>query len=105
MATKSDLIFGPVLLNVPLMSQALTGYYKRIIRRQIRSGRFNSENEVVRHSLSLLDAMDRAAGPVGSSFSNARELEELLLEGLDSGNATSMTTKRRQKIYGALKKT
>lgn len=87
------------------MSDALTGYYKRIIRRQIRSGRFNSEGEVVRHSLSLLDAMDRATGPVGSSFSNARELEELLLEGLDSGNATPMTTKRRQKIYGTLKET
>jgi putative addiction module CopG family antidote len=86
------------------MSQALTGYYKRIIRRQIRSGRFNSEGEVLRHSLSLLDAVERAAGPAGSSFSNGRELEALLLEGLDSGNATPMTTKRRQKIYGALKK-
>ncbi len=86
------------------MSQALTGYYKRIIRRQIRSGRFNSEGEVLRRSLSLLDAMDRTARPVGSSFSNARELETLLLEGLDSGRATPMTTKRRQKIYGALKK-
>ena len=81
------------------MSPALTGYYKRIIRRQIRSGRFNSEGEVVRHSLSLLDAMERAAGPIGSSFSNARELEELLLEGLESGKATRMTTKRREKIY------
>jgi putative addiction module CopG family antidote len=85
------------------MSQALTGYYKRIIRRQIQSGRFSSEGEVVRHSLSLLDATDRAAGPAGSSFSNARELEELLLQGLDSGPASPMTKKRRQKIYAALK--
>lgn len=87
------------------MSPMLTGYYKRIIRRQIRSGRFNTEGEVVRHSLSLLDAMDRAVGPMGSSFSNAHDLEDLLLEGLDSGKATPMTTKRRQKIYAALKKT
>ena len=82
----------------------MTGYYKRIIRRQIQSGRFTSEGEVLRHSLSLLDATDRAAGPAGSSFSNARELEELLLQGLDGGNASPMTSKRRQKIFGALKK-
>jgi putative addiction module CopG family antidote len=83
------------------MSHALTGYYKRIIRRQIRSGRFNNESEVVRHSLRLLDAMDRAAGPAGASFSSARELEMLLMEGLDSGEAAPMTAKRRQKIYAA----
>ncbi len=98
------MIFGRILVSVPRMSPALTGYYKKIIRRQIRSGRFNSEGEVVRHSLSLLDAMERAAGPAGASFSNARELEELLLEGLESGKATRMTAKRREKIYAALNK-
>ena len=86
------------------MAQALTSYYKRIIERQIRSGRFVSENEVVRHSLRMLDAMERSAGPAGVSFRNARELESLLLEGLDSGEATPMTPRRRQKIYATLKK-
>ena len=86
------------------MAQALTSYYKRIIERQIRSGRFVSENEVVRHSLRVLDAMERSAGPAGASFRNARELESLLLEGLDSGEAAPMTPRRRQKIYATLKK-
>jgi putative addiction module CopG family antidote len=86
------------------MSVALTGYYKRIIRRQIHSGRFTNEGEVVRHSLRLLDAMDHAAGPAGASFGSAQELEALLLEGLDSGEASPMTVQRRQKIYRALKR-
>ena len=86
------------------MSHGLTSYYKRIVRRQIRSGRFNNESEVVRHSLCLLDAMERAAGPVGTSFSSGPELEGMLLGGLDSGEAAPMTIKRRHKIYGALKK-
>jgi putative addiction module CopG family antidote len=86
------------------MSHALTDYYKRIIRRQIRTGRFNNENEVVRHSLSVLDALECAAGPAGSSFRTRPELEALLLEGLNSGEAAPMTSRRRQKIYSALKK-
>ena len=86
------------------MSHALTDCYKRIIRRQIRSGRFNNESEVVRHSLCVLDALERTAGPAGSSFSTRPELEALLVEGLNSGNASPMTAKRRHKIHSALKK-
>ena len=86
------------------MSHALADYYKRIIRRQIGTGRFNNENEVVRHSLCVLDALERAAGPAGSSFSSRPELEALLLEGLDSSEAAPMTSRRRQKTYSALKK-
>jgi len=81
------------------MSHALTDYYRQIIRRQIRTGRFNNEGEVVRHSLRLLDTIDRAAGPAGASFKTMRELEVRLLEGLDSGEATPMTPKRRRRIY------
>jgi Arc/MetJ-type ribon-helix-helix transcriptional regulator len=33
------------------MSYALTTYYKRIIRRQLATGRFNNESEVIHHSL------------------------------------------------------
>lgn len=81
------------------MSHALTPYYKRIIRRQIASGRFNNESEVIRHSLRLADALDRAAGPLGSSFAGREDLEELLLEGLDSGASAPMTSKRKQHLY------
>ena len=81
------------------MSYALTPYYKRIIRRQIASGRFNNESEVVRHSLRLADSIERAAGPLGKSFAGREDLEELLLEGLDSGSAAPMTSPRKKRIY------
>ena len=58
------------------MSHALTPYYKQIIRRQIATGRFNNESEVIRHSLRLADALDRAAGPLGRSFAGREDLEE-----------------------------
>src|SRR3954447_23483100 len=69
------------------MSHGLTDYYKQIIQRQIHSGRFNNENEVVRHSLRVLDALERGAGPAGRSFGSAHELENMLLAGLESGPA------------------
>jgi putative addiction module CopG family antidote len=81
------------------MSHALTPYYKRIIRRQIATGRFNNESEVIRHSLRLADSLERAAGPLGSSFAGREDLEELLLEGLDSGPSAPMTSARRKETY------
>ena len=85
------------------MSHALTDYYKRIIKRQIKTGRFNNESEVVRHSLHLLDTLERAGGPQGAAFAERRELETRLLEGLDSGKATPVTPKRRRQIYAAVR--
>jgi putative addiction module CopG family antidote len=81
------------------MSHALTPYYKRIIRRQIASGRFNNESEVIRHSLRLADSLERAAGPLGCSFAGREDLEELLMEGLDSGVSKRMTMARKKGIY------
>jgi putative addiction module CopG family antidote len=81
------------------MSHALTPYYKRIIRRQIATGRFNNESEVIRHSLRLADSLERAAGPLGASFAGREDLEELLLDGLDSGMSKRMTTSRKREIY------
>jgi len=81
------------------MSHALTPYYKRIIRRQLATGRFNNENEVIRHSLRLADSLERAAGPLGCSFAGREDLEELLLEGLSSGASAPMTAARRKRIY------
>ena len=86
------------------MSHALTPYYKRIIRRQIRTGKFNNESEVVRYSLRLLEAVEQGAGPVGASFSNRRDLERMLLEGMESGESRAMTAQRQRRIYEAVKK-
>lgn len=86
------------------MSYALTDYYRQIIQRQIRSGRFSNESEVVRHSLRLLEAVERGAGPPGASFAGGRELEQRLLEGLDSGKAEPMTFQRKRRIYAAVKR-
>jgi putative addiction module CopG family antidote len=82
-----------------VMSHALTPYYKRIIRRQLATGRFNNESEVIRHSLRLADSLERAAGPLGCSFVGREDLEELLLEGLSSGVSKPMTTARKKQIY------
>jgi putative addiction module CopG family antidote len=81
------------------MSHALTPYYKRIIRRQIATGRFSNESEVIRHSLRLADSLERAAGPPGCSFTGREDLEELILEGLDSGASKPMTAARKKRIY------
>lgn len=81
------------------MSQTLSPYYKRIIRQQIATGQFASEGEVIRHSLRLADSARRAAGPQGSSLAGRENLEEMLLEGLDSGPGTPMTAARKKRIY------
>jgi putative addiction module CopG family antidote len=81
------------------MSHTLTPYYKRIIRRQLATGRFNNESEVIRHSLRLMDSLERAAGPLGCSFAGREDLEELLLEGLVSGAGKPMTPARKKQIY------
>jgi len=81
------------------MSHTLTPYYKRIIRRQLATGRFNNESEVIRHSLRLTDLLERDAGPLGCSFAGREDLEELLLEGLASGACASMTAARKRQIY------
>ena len=80
------------------MSNALSPYYKRIIRQQIATGLFATEGEVIRHSLRLADSLQRAAGPAGKSFSGREDLEELLLEGLASGPGRPMTAARKKRI-------
>ena len=50
--------------------------------------------------MSLLDAVTRPRGPVGSSFASADELAALLLE---AGPARPMTAARKTRIYGDLK--
>ena len=81
------------------MSNALSPYYKRIIRQPIATGRFATEGEVIRHSLRLADTFHKAAGPVGKSFAGRENLEELLLEGLASGPGQTMTPARKRRIY------
>jgi Arc/MetJ-type ribon-helix-helix transcriptional regulator len=75
------------------MNFSLSPYYERILNRQLANGRFNNQSEGV------IDALDRGAGPSGASFTGSADLEELLLEGLESGPAVPMTAKRRRRIY------
>ena len=82
------------------MRYTQTDHYDAIIRRHIRSGRASNKTEVIHQALSLLDAVTRNGGPVGSSFANADELEALLL---DAGPARPMTRARKARIYGNLK--
>ena len=44
-------------------------------------------------------SLDRAAGRLGCSFAGREDLEELLLEGLDSGASRQMTAARKKQIY------
>ncbi len=82
------------------MGYTKTDHYDGIIRRQIRSGRASNKTEVIHQALSLLDTVTRNRGPLGSSFSNADELEALLL---DAGPVQPMTPARKARIYGDLK--
>ncbi len=82
------------------MGYTKTDHYDGIIRRHIRSGRASNKTEVVHQALSLLDAVTRNRGPIGSSFANAGELESLLLE---AKPAQPMTPARKSRIHGDLK--
>ena len=82
------------------MGYTKTDHYDGIIRRQIRSGRASNKTEVIHQALTLLDAVTRSRGPARSSFSNADELEALLL---DTGPVRPMTAERKARIYGDLK--
>ena len=82
------------------MGYTKTDHYDGIIRRHIRSGRASNKTEVIHQALSLLDAVTRNRGPSRSSFSNAEELEALLL---NAGPAQTMTAERKSRIYRGLK--
>jgi Arc/MetJ-type ribon-helix-helix transcriptional regulator len=78
-----------------------TDYYEKIIQRHIRSGRASNKTEVIHQALALLDGVTRGQGPEGAAFHNAAELEALLLQ---AGPARPMTTERKARIYGTLKR-
>lgn len=84
------------------MAYTETSHYDAIIRRQIESGRASNKTEVIHQALTLLDALTRGKGPDGATFTNAAELEDLLLAGLSSGTASAMTAERKARIYGRL---
>jgi len=83
------------------MGYTRTDYYETIIQRQIRAGRASNKSEVIHQALALLDAVTQGRGPAGASFRNADELEALLLQ---AGAATTMTSERKARIYGHLKR-
>ncbi len=86
------------------MAYTETSHYDSIIRRHIDSGRASNKTEVIHQALTLLDAVTRGKGPDGAAFTNASELEELLLAGIASGPAKPMTAERKARIYGRLKR-
>lgn len=83
------------------MGYTQTDHYEKIIQRHIRSGRASNKSEVVHQALALLDSVTRGNGPVGATFRNSVELEDLLLQ---AGPATPMTTERKARIYGGMKR-
>ena len=83
------------------MGYTQTDHYEKIIQRHIRSGRASNKSEVVHQALALLDSVTRGNGPVGATFRNSEELEDLLLQ---AGPATPMTPERKARIYGGLKR-
>ena len=91
-------------MEYQVMAYTETSHYDAIIRRQIDSGRASNKTEVIHQALTLLDALTRGKGPDGATFTNAAELEELLIAGIASGPATPMTTERKARIYGRLKR-
>lgn len=86
------------------MAYTETTHYDAIIQRHINSGRASNKTEVIHQALTLLDAVTRGRGPDGTTFTNASELEDLLLAGFASGPATPMTAGRKARIYGRLKR-
>lgn len=61
---------------------------EQFIDERVQSGRFNSATEVVRAGLSLLEQEEKRNN---FTFSTREELEQKLIEGLDSGPAIPMT--------------
>ena len=61
---------------------------ERFIDEQVKNGRFASPSEAVRAGLKLLEQEQIRKS---FTFSSRRQLEQKLIEGLDSGPATPMT--------------
>jgi antitoxin ParD1/3/4 len=61
------------------MNVSVSPELKAFVKRLVASGRFRNDSEVVREGLRLLEQADRQ-----------RRLEQLLVEGLDSGSPVEM---------------
>jgi antitoxin ParD1/3/4 len=64
----------------------LSGEREQFVRSLVQGGRYVSESEVVEEALRLLEQRDSENGE------EKRRVEALLIEGLDSGPSTLMTT-------------
>ena len=74
------------------MNVQLTAALEEFVQKKVQSGLYGSASEVVREALRLLarrDAADR--------------LEDLLLEGLDSGEAREMTADDWQEVRATVR--
>jgi antitoxin ParD1/3/4 len=68
------------------MNLSIPDIWAPFIRSKVQSGRYGSENEVLEEALRLLEQRD------ATHVEQTSRLEELLIEGLDSGSSTPMTT-------------
>lgn len=79
------------------MNVSLTPKLEKFVTKKVQSGSYQTSSEVVREGLRLLEEQDRRKD---FSFSSHQELEEKLVEGLESGSAGKMSSKD----WGALKR-
>ena len=79
------------------MNVSLTSKLEKFVTKKVRSGRYQTASEVVREGLRLLEERDRRNT---FSFGSQPELEQKLVEGLESGSAGKMSSKN----WAALKR-
>jgi antitoxin ParD1/3/4 len=72
------------------MNISLTVELEGFVEKKVKTGRYQSASEVIRAGLRLLEERDQERQR-GFMVSTPGQLEEKLLEGLDSGSAGTMT--------------
>ena len=72
------------------MNVSLTPKLEKFVTKKVQSGRYQTASEVVREGLRLLEEHDRRKA---FSFSSQDDLEDKLIEGLESGSAGKMSSK------------
>src|SRR5262245_8504801 len=80
-----------------LMNVSLTPELERRIAKKVKSGLYQTASEVVREAMRRFFASESQEGQ-GFVARSKRDLEEKLLEGLDSGPPSSMTSAEWKRI-------
>ena len=72
------------------MNVSLTAELEEFVAKKVKTGRYQSASEVIRAGLRLLEDRDQAHHFMAST---PGQLEDKLIEGLESGSAGEMTVK------------